>query len=162
MWGIWVALIAAASLCDLLWRRLPNALLVAAGLVALGFQGARLWGTPAALAQASAPLAPDIWSVLPPSALCAGSAAVFLGAASALELICRKAASTSLMGMGDIKLLACLTVAAGPLIGLMGGLLGCGVGGVVALLSRKTQFAAGPWIFGGCLLLWWWAMRQGL
>ncbi len=116
MWGIWAALLVAASLNDLRWRRLPNGLLVASGVLALGFQGARMWGDPLVLAVASAPLGPALWGVLPHPAVCTGSALVFLGAASALELACRHR-NISLMGLGDIKLLACLTAAAGPLVG---------------------------------------------
>lgn len=161
MWGIWAALLVAASLSDLRWRRLPNGLLLASGLLALGFQGARLWGDPLALAVASAPLEPDHWGALPHPAICIGFALAFLGAASTLELACRRR-NISLMGLGDIKLLACLTAAAGPLAGLLGGLLGCGVGGMAALLGRKTHFAAGPWICAGCGLVWWWATKAGL
>ena len=161
MWGIWAALLVAASLNDLRWRRLPNGLLVASGVLALGFQGARMWGDPLVLAVASAPLGPALWGVLPHPAVCTGSALVFLGAASALELACRHR-NISLMGLGDIKLLACLAAAAGPLVGFLGGLLGCGAGGMVALIGKKTHFAAGPWICAGCGLVWWWATEAGL
>ena len=161
MWGIWAALLVAASLCDLRHRRLPNGLLLSASLVALGFQGARLYGSPLSLAMASAPLTSGIWATVPPPAVCLASALVFLAAAAALELACRRR-GVSLMGLGDIKLLACLAAGAGPLVGIGGGLLGCGLGGIVALLGRNTHFAAGPWICGGCALLWWWVSRVGL
>lgn len=160
MLGIWVALLLAASVYDLRERRLPNGLLLAAALLALGFQGARLWGSPAILAFMSAPAGPRLWASVPSPGLCLASAVVFLAAASALELACRRR-NISLMGLGDIKLLACLTAAAGPLAGLVGGLLGCGAGGMAALLGKKTHFAAGPWICAGCLLLWWWLAREG-
>lgn len=140
----WVVLgafqfLAAASIAlaaiDLETRRLPNVIVLPAGLVGIG-------------AFLVAALLTGAWAAL----LAAGVGLFVVGGLYAVPAVIRPAA----MGMGDVKLAAVLGAYLGwlglesALVGVVLGFLVAGVVGVVQLArGRRGTIALGPWMLVG-------------
>ena len=132
--------------CDLQTRQIPNYLVALLAVVNFAV----------ALCQAVAPAYGPMVSwpfTIPtpawPFGLCI-NAFIFLVAVSIIVQLVSNRFHISLIGMGDIKLMAawmCLC----DVNALLAGIIGLGIGGLVAAVMRKSTFAAALWISAGVL-----------
>ncbi len=138
-----------ASIVDARTRLLPNAILAAMALSALAVEGVRLAGVAWLawfpwVAALDARLAPP-WACL---LLAVGLGALFAG----FEMWRRGRGAEPGLGFGDVKLMACWTLALGVL-GVWAFALGLGTGALFAKARHERTFALGPWVSGWCVAL---------